>query len=281
MLRLVLESHSKIFCFDEIQSYRVLATREHEAEITADRVGFKIPRLAEQLDHPEPSDYGLTDPPARFYDGQKVLFIIRDFRDVVASMLKLRGKNTWMEDWAVPILRQKAEREPGFAERWRKELAVCEKTGSLAAFGALYWAYKNDALLRYLQLGYPVLPIDYESFVAAPRPELRRVCQWLGVEFQESLLHHPDQAHGELFANGLTVGGTDPKRRIDAASVGQWRQWLSAADEDLATEIARPVAYQVALSVAGTAPDGSRVSRAPSAPVAPRPGAPANTRPDR
>jgi hypothetical protein len=26
----------------------------------------------------------------------------------------------------------------------------------------------------------------------------------------------------------LTVGGTDPKRSIDCASVGQWRQYLSA-----------------------------------------------------
>lgn len=246
MLRLILECHSEIFCFDEMQSYHVLSAREHEGDITEQLVGFKIPRFAEQLDHPQPYDYGLTETPAPFYRGQKVLFMVRDLRDTVASMLKLRGNKSWLEDWAVPILRHKAEQETEFAQRWRKELALCQESMSLAAFGALYWAYKNEALLRYVQQRYPVLPISYESLVTAPRAELGRVCRWLGVDFQEALLDHPQQAHGELYESGLTVGGTDPKRRIDVASVGQWQAWLNPADERLASEIARPIENQIA-----------------------------------
>lgn len=259
MLRLVLECHSDVFCFDEIQSYRVLGTREHAEEITKRLVGFKIPRLAEQLDGAETYDYGLPEAPAGFYRGQKVLFIVRDFRDVVASMLKLRGTRSWLEEWAVPIVRHKVERDAGFAERWRGELALCETSGSLAAIGALYWAYKNEALLRYAERRYPVLPLSYESLVSAPRTELERVCRFLGVDFQDALLDHPGQAHGELFETGLTVGGTDPKRRIDEASVGQWRDWLDPAGERLASRIARPVEDRIAPLLAPSSADRSRL----------------------
>src|SRR6186713_2185314 len=90
MMRLVLECHSGITCFDETRSYRALATREHDGPAAAGLVGFKIPRLAEQLDQPRAFDLGLDDPPQGFYRGQNALFLVRDYRDVVASMLKLK-----------------------------------------------------------------------------------------------------------------------------------------------------------------------------------------------
>jgi hypothetical protein len=73
MLRLVLECHSGIFCFDEPQSYRVLTSPEHDGPAATDLVGFKIPRLAEQLDQPRAYDFRLRDPPQGFYRGQNAL----------------------------------------------------------------------------------------------------------------------------------------------------------------------------------------------------------------
>lgn len=134
----------------------------------------------------------------------------------------------------------------GFAEEFAAERALCERSGSLAAYGALYWIFKNRALLRYREAGYPVLPVAYEALVKHPERELRRVCAALGVAFEEGLLLHPQHAHAELYANGLTVGDTDPRRCIDDASVGQWRTWLSADDQRWIREIALPLARQLA-----------------------------------
>lgn len=239
LLRLILECHSQIFCFDEARSYSVLAAPSAAAMDSAKRlVGFKIPRLTEQLGEGDCYDYGLPARPWRFYAGQPVLFMVRDPRDTIASMLKLRGNRSWLEDWAVPIIEHKCERDPSFAERWREELRVCRSSGSLAAFGALYWAYKNEAILRYVDRGYPVLPVGYESLVRSPQYELRRACAHLGVSFESGLLNHEQREHDELDGNGMAIGNTDPTRSVDGASIGQWKQWLRASDEAIIKQIA-------------------------------------------
>lgn len=246
MLRLILEGHHDIRCVDEMRSYRVLAGHEPDHGEAKPLVGFKIPRLAEQLDRRDAYDYGLPDAPTDFYRGEKVLFMVRNFRDVIASMLKLRGAASWLEDWGIPILRHKAATEPEFAERWRKELSLCAIGPSRIAGGATYWAYRCDALLRYLDMQLPVLPISYESLVRNPRIELARICRFLAVPFDEALLKHHQLEHGDLDQEGLATGGTDPTRRIDARSVGQWRDWLTAEDERLASGIAAPIANRIA-----------------------------------
>jgi hypothetical protein len=246
MLRLILECHEQIGCLDEASSYHMLAGHPSEGLPAKRLLGFKIPRLAEQLDHCHPYDYGLPEAPESFYHGQKVLFMVRNFRDAIASMLKLRGSKSWLEDWAIPILLHKAASEPEFADRWRRELSLCAQGDSPIACGALYWAYKNEALLRYLQKQYPVLPISYEALVRSPRVEVTRICRFLGVPFEQALLNHHQLAHEELDENGLAIGGTDPTRRIDTTSIGQWRSWLSLDDERMASAIASPIAHQVA-----------------------------------
>jgi len=243
MLRLILECREDICCLDEARSYRVLAG--HPQQATKRLVGLKIPRLAEQLDQPHPYDYGLPEPLPAFYRGQKILFLVRNFRDAIASMLKLRGQQSWLEDWAIPILRHKAATEPEFAQRWSRELTLCAESASAVAWGALYWTYKSEALLRYREKQFPVLPISYESLVRSPRVEVTRICRFLGVRFEEALLNHHQLGHDELDENGFAVGGTDPTRRIDSNSVGQWRSWLSSDDERLAASIALPVANQI------------------------------------
>jgi len=240
MLRLILECHSQISCFDELRSYQLLSTRSHEGSLHKPLVGFKVPRFAEQLDYSEPYDLGLTETFSRFYTGQNVVFIVRDVRDVVASMLRLHGTRSWLEEWAIPIIEDKLQREREFARRWADEFAICREARSLAAYGALYWSYKNDALIRYARARYPVLPVRYERLVCTPEPPLRRVCEWLGVPFEASLLDHPSHEHGELFEGGLTIGNTDSKRAIDSASVGQWKAWLTERDLRLIASIADP-----------------------------------------
>ena len=110
MLRLILECHSQICCFDELRSYQLLSTRSHEGSLHKPLVGFKVPRFAEQLDYSEPYDLGLTETFSRFYTGQNVVFIVRDVRDVVASMLRLHGTRSWLEEWAIPIIEDKLQR---------------------------------------------------------------------------------------------------------------------------------------------------------------------------
>lgn len=242
----MLECHPEIFCFDELDSYRVLASGAFDDAIGRPLVGFKIPRWAEQLDASELRDFGLPTQARQIYHGQKILFLVRDFRDAIASMIKLRGQRSWLEEWAEPIINEHVERTEGFAQTWAKELSICRTARNpLIAIGALYWAYKSAALIRYVALGYPVLGICYESLVSRPQDELRRICAFLGVDFTDALLHHPSHSHREILENGLAIGNTDPACSIDSASVGQWPQFLDSADEMIARQIVGDIPHLI------------------------------------
>jgi hypothetical protein len=240
LMRLVLEAHSKIECFDEIEAYSLLAGLGSPT-FRKPILAFKIPRWTEQLDLPLLWDYGLPERAQRIYSGQKILFMVRDVLDTVSSMLKLKiAGQTWLEHYGIPILQAKAAQDKRFAQQFSKELETIQRAHDPSiSVAALYWKYKTEALLGYFQKGYPVLPIYYEDLTRQPEVQLREVCRFLNVAWEDSLLDHPRIVHREVFENGLTVGDTDPKRSIDRTSVGQWRQHLT---EEQVAQIATVVA---------------------------------------
>ncbi len=233
LMRLVLESHPDIACLDETTSYDVLADTI-EAPVSAKlRRGFKVPRWTEQLGRDVAWDFGLPVEARHLYRGEPIVFLIRDVRDTVASMISLDlGRSSWLDAWGRPILEDKIARDPGFADRFAPEIARLRASGDdPASVGALYWLYKNRCVLDYRARGWPIVPVRYEALAADPEPSLSRIVEALGLPWDSGLLAHPSRPHSEVFADGRTVGGTDPSRPIDDASVGRWRSVLSDAQE--------------------------------------------------
>lgn len=228
LMRLVLECHPDVFCFDETRGYQVLASDDRDVP-AGKAVGFKIPRWTEQLADPVLADEGLAERAPRFYAGEPVVFMLRDVRDIAASMMKLdAGRGSWLDVYGRSILDAKI-RQPAFASRYQREITLVRSTGDAAAVAALYWKYKTDAYFDYRARGWPVLGVGYEALVACPEPWLRRVVGFLGLPWHPALLDHPAVPHAEVEPCGFTVGRTDPKRAIDGGSVGQWRETLTAA----------------------------------------------------
>jgi len=247
LVRLVLESHPEVGCFDEQWSYELLPelrgkrARDVIASLRKRCVGFKVPRYAEQLLQRSTDDPDYGRGPA-FYRREPVVFLLRDANDVIASMLALKYPDgtSWLDKFGAPILAH-AARGRAFARRYRAALQLIEQGGfSGAAAGALYWRYKTDAFFDYREAGLPVLGVVYERLVAAPRPQLARVLRFLGLEWDERVLEHPRFEHGELDIRGRAIGGTDPLRAIDAASVGRHRAELSERERAAVAEIAGP-----------------------------------------
>lgn len=236
LLRLVLNSHEDLRCIDETLGHEILAGRV-DVPTGRRRLGFKLPRFTEQIDSAQPSDY-FVYPARRFYSGQPIIFIQRDPRDVIASMLRLND-GAWFQRWVRAILDEKLKNEE-FCERYAAMREWCERSARPdAAVGALYWRYKNDALEIYRQRGYPVHLVRYEDLVSFPERELRKISEFLTVEWQPArLLAHFTIEHDQLMDDGKAIGGTDPRRPIDSASLGLWTGVLDAPSVEIIEHVA-------------------------------------------
>ena len=255
LLRLVLEAHPDIVCYDELKAYAILRNPVVRNLPPARLIGFKVPCWTEQLTQPVLFDEGAEGFCNNFYRGEKILFLQRDVRDSIVSMLKLNaGRGSWCESWAPLIVKAKVARDEIFRLRYSNELSIIRDCGSpLVGFAALYWKYKNDAFFEYRKAGWPVLAVSYEDLVTDPRPVLQSVCGHLGISFHQDLLRHNELPHGELFESGLTVGNTDPKAPIQPGSVGQWERVLSPADLSIIDRIAGGVNHHQEKCIARSA----------------------------
>ena len=246
-MRLILETHPDLVCYDEIHGYKILQNSAADDYPDAQLIGFKLPRWTEQFRNAVLWDEGLSGTCQNFYQGEKILFLLRDVRDTVASMLKLKaGESTWCELWVPRIMEAKLAKEEAFAKRYAKELKIIAYCSSpLIGLAALYWKYKTQAFFEYREKALPVLAVPYDRLVTDPRPVLQSVCWHLGVSFDEKLLLHNTFQHTEVFASGLTLGNTDPQKPIQADSVGQWKQFLSERDVKIIEQVAGDLSAQV------------------------------------
>lgn len=244
LMRLLLESHSRVECIDEFLSYQVLADRRQPPSLAADLanlVGFKIPVWTEQLLQPTLDGNELAFLPGlkktpNFYRGEKIVFMTRSPYDTVSSMLRLKvdGK-PWIQLCA-PIISSKRS-DPRFAEAFERELAIADRSDDRdVAFAAIYWKVKSSSLAAYQEAGMPTAAVSYERLVATPEPVLRGVVNFLELEWEDALLRHHEVGHPQVVA-GSAIGGTNPGRPIDAASVGQWEWALSPAQVEIIRSI--------------------------------------------
>ncbi|QDT93026.1 sulfotransferase family protein [Gimesia algae] len=235
LLRLILNSHSQITCFDEAVSYETfLGLQTPEELILEDHlIGYKIPRFAEQLLLEVVSDTDYPHVPQFFNkDDDEVIFITRDVLDVVSSMKTLTFDDglSWLQKYGLETLKFKMNDE-SFCNKYKTEIKQVEETEyNEAAVGALYWKFKNDALFEYQQAGLKLLSLKYETLVSSPRTEITRIVEFLNIEFEDSLLNHHKIKHSEIGPDGKAIGGTDPGKAISTSSVGRYVGILSESE---------------------------------------------------
>lgn len=235
LLRLLLAAHHDVVSVDEEAAYPVLAGRRSLQEmLPGDHQGqlftYKIPRFSEQLLEAEVSDeiYGQL---LQFYRREPCVFILRDPRDVVASMCSLRAgaDASWIQAYGRDMVEHRVLRRPGYAEEHADRIAELRRREwppHLTA--AMYWLTKNAALSAYVDAGLPVLPLRYESLVADAASSLQSVCRHFSLPFDEQMLRHQEVEHDQLQDSGLAIGDSNPHRAIDSQSVGRYHTILDA-----------------------------------------------------
>lgn len=153
----------------------------------------------------------------RLFPGSRVVFLLRDGRDVVDSWLAAYRPGSWaLDEGAYPV----ADRGRAAMVRWQSEV----------------WAYRT----RVVHAVYDAHPPDrrvlvrYEDLVADPAAELARVCDVLPLRDCGERLAAVAAEHA--FAAVPTAEKGEGKE-IRSASPGGWRDNLTPSEQEMTAAI--------------------------------------------
>jgi hypothetical protein len=146
----------------------------------------------------------------------RLLFLIRDGRDVVDSLMHAAQPGSWFARVGRPLILSDEDRLDYLREK------------------SVDWAAWTDACLRAWEAHPPNLRrrVRYEDLLRDPVAELGALCEWIGLERRGDRLETAVRRH----AFGASEP-TGPREFARAASPGLWRQNLSGEEQRIAEEI--------------------------------------------
>ena len=162
---------------------------------------------------------------------KSIVSIIRDPRDVVASMEKL--SHIQMVRNQLALIRSRPDL-PDWVGAEAQRLA--DDTLPMNDKRAIVWAIKNRLCDEMQVEARHYLRIVYEELVASPESVLPLVCNH--VQFED----HPSLRRHEALFVGVGPGKTSRTRGIDTASLGKSKQGLAEDERSRILSIAGPLA---------------------------------------
>ncbi len=231
LLSLILDSHPQIRSVDEAE--------------------FDLPKLGEYLGNPayHPNVAFKLPKDAAFFHAfktlpdLKVLWCVRDPRDVVLSMLNLavdtvNGKRiAWANhshsgmreiESCFPFLPGQ-EPPPGMQEYQRVSRLPLHMRSRRdgVTMGALCWELKNRLPDLYARESFPHMVVVYEELIRRPRATLEKVLAFLGLPWHDDVLNH-HKLHNQLY-----IGNTPGNKPIDPENSGKWRRALDEEELEI------------------------------------------------
>jgi len=233
LMRLILESHSKISCVDENRAYPILSDQkllnnERKKNQNKEWLCFKTPRITEQMSEPFLADVGINFRTPNTYKGSPVIFMIRNVLDTITSMKTLDQDGlSWLHRWAEKTIDFWSQTTPGFKKRYKRELKILKTTKNKEnVVGAIYWKHKTSSYFSYVNESVPIIKIHYEDLVKEKKFQIKQVLGFLKLDWEDSVLSHEKHHHTETNSSGITVGKNDTKIPITDSSVGRYKKFL-------------------------------------------------------
>lgn len=234
LLHLILDSHPEICGIDEANYEDERQADYLQESAFHPYVCFKLPRVAFNI------------PFIKSFPHVKMLWCVRDPRDVVVSMinLQLQLAGTRSVPWAAHPLGAQYEIQHSFPVldrslqqalagsmrrlRWIKRKKSWRWSRQDLVFAsALCWRVKNELLQAHRRAGLPYMTVCYEHLVREPEPYIRQILDFLHIPWHDNLLMH------HLLHKGSSIGETDNTRPIDSSNVEKWQEELTKKEEKL------------------------------------------------
>jgi hypothetical protein len=167
----------------------------------------------------EPNTSEAADTLVKLLPRSRVMFLIRDGRDVVDSMLDLFTTAAW-----------------GPAQELGWDGLPPEERDKFILGNAANWVYRMDVVERACELVGPeaVLRVRYEDLFAETAPELIRIGRWLGVDASDEWAAEVASRHAFERIPEEERGSGKFHR---AATPGLWRQNMGPAEQELLHEV--------------------------------------------
>jgi protein-tyrosine sulfotransferase len=210
LLESILAAHPNVRMIGEDSgSYTYFRDPAKLAEFSEEVVGLRIPMITHRLESA-----------IRNFDRARVLFVLRDPRDVVISMqqLEMPDGRDWIAAHGHREIKQTLTGLPDGEQQEERLKKLYEETenSSDLRFGGLCWALKNHFIPLYMRSPLPTKLVRYEVLTTQPEPYLQQICRHLELEWSDRLLAHGNYSSGQFF-------GTDKGESIHRRSLGSYR----------------------------------------------------------
>lgn len=164
----------------------------------------------------EPGSH-IADLLVSLFRGSRMIFLLRDGRDVVDSWLDAHRRGAWaLDEGAYPVAPEGREA----LIRWQSSV----------------WSYRTGVVLRAYRDHDPSrrILVRYEDLLADPAGELERICRTFGLEVPVGQLREIAMAHEYESVPSAEKGAA---KEIRSADPGGWQRHLSAAEQQAMYEI--------------------------------------------
>lgn len=151
------------------------------------------------------------------FEKSRMIFLLRDGRDVVDSWLDAHRAGAWaLEEGAYPVAREGRE--------------------ALIRWQASVWTYRTGVVLRAYRAHDPErrVLVRYEDLLRDPARELTRICTRFGIEVAPARLREIAQAHDYDSVPSHEKGAS---KEIRAAEPGGWQRHMTPAEQQAMYEV--------------------------------------------
>ncbi|RNC85656.1 MAG: hypothetical protein ED557_02475 [Balneola sp.] len=247
LLNLILDSHPEIHGIDEADfKLELLQSYLNDSKFHP-YVSFKLPNFSAAVRTFE------------VLPNLKVFWSIRDYRDVISSMINLTLKvsmdSSKTLSWVVhpngapkeiknciTSLQHNLDDDlMHLIEKYKiiiNNRSVLENDREQQVFiGALCWRLKQELLSLYDSNKVDYSIIYYENLIRKPKEELSNLLNRLNLKWHSDMLNH------HKLHTGISIGKTDNTKPIDSSNAGKWKAFLTPNEITIAEKICATIAY--------------------------------------